>query len=230
MSLAAAASGRALQPREAYAALEEYVAGVGRTALMLAMHAAVPERLRPDLLNLIKLNFLPEGWGDLALETDVLFAPFIAPEGSGYYRMEPEIRRQVLALLDAAHRHETIRRSARVGHFMLVYLDRLQHAASRDPLARRYVEVERWSALAFVDPALAARRFAEAIKRAVTDGEVAARVRFGGIAAGSGRLPSARTAGRLPAQAARTREYGSGTCVAASYAASCAAMKAGCAP
>jgi hypothetical protein len=54
----AALGQRPLEVREAYAALEQYAADYGRDPLLLLMHAAVPETLRADLLNLIRVNFL----------------------------------------------------------------------------------------------------------------------------------------------------------------------------
>src|SRR3712207_4125022 len=100
MSLVAAASGRPLDPLEAYAALDEYVGRYGRAALMLTAHAAVPSSFRADLVNLIKLNFVSDARGDLAIDAALLFAPFAEALGGGFYRMESEVRRQCLALLD----------------------------------------------------------------------------------------------------------------------------------
>jgi hypothetical protein len=49
-----------LSVSDAYAALEQYAADYGREPLLLLMHAAVPETLRADLLNLIRVNFLAD--------------------------------------------------------------------------------------------------------------------------------------------------------------------------
>ena len=48
-----------MSPLEAYEALMLFARRRGEGALRLAMHAAVPQSFRPDLLHLLKLNFLP---------------------------------------------------------------------------------------------------------------------------------------------------------------------------
>src|SRR5262245_17492777 len=90
-----------LSPLEAYRALEDFERQNGEQRLMLLAHCAVPEQLRPDLVNLIKVNFLPYSGGDLSVDADVIFNPIFEPIGSDFYRMEPEVRRQSLAFLDA---------------------------------------------------------------------------------------------------------------------------------
>jgi hypothetical protein len=89
----------------------------------LAMHAAVPLVLRAELLHLIRLNFLPEAAHDLAIEADVLFAPFCEDIGNGYFCFASNARLQLLQGLDPAYPDESVPRSGQVARFTLDYLD-----------------------------------------------------------------------------------------------------------
>lgn len=171
-------------PLKAYELVMAFAARRGEAALRLAMHAALPQVLRPELLHLIRLNFLPESTSDLAIEADVLFAPFCEDIGNGYYCFAANARLQLLQGLDPAHHDESMPRSVQVARFMLDYLDHEERdiRIGSDRLRSDWVEVERWSALAFAEPTLAAGQLAAALARATANDDVAARVRVGGLA------------------------------------------------
>jgi hypothetical protein len=171
-------------PLRAYELVMAFAARRGEAALRLAMHAALPQVLRAELLHLIRLNFLPEGAHDLAVEADVLFAPFCEDIGNGYYCFAGNARLQLLQGLDPAYREESIARSVQVARFMLDYLEheRRNVRAVGDRLHSDWIDVERWSALAFAEPALAAGQLAAALAHATASDDVAARVRVGGLA------------------------------------------------
>ncbi|HRD88865.1 MAG TPA: DUF4062 domain-containing protein, partial [Accumulibacter sp.] len=171
-------------PLRAYELLMAFAARRGEAALRLAMHAALPQVLRAELLHLIRLNFLPESAQDLAVEADVLFAPFCEDIGNGYYCFAGHARLQLLQGLDPAYRDESIARSVQVARFMLDYLEheRRNVRAVGDRLHSDWIDVERWSALAFAEPALAAGQLAAALAHATASDDVAARVRVGGLA------------------------------------------------
>ncbi len=171
-------------PLKAYELVMAFAAQRGEAALRLAMHAALPQVLRPELLHLIRLNFLPEATSDLAIEADVLFAPFCEDIGNGYYCFAANARLQLLQGLDPAYRGESMPRSVQVARFMLDYLDHEERdvLTGSDRLRSDWVEVERWSALAFAEPSAAAGQLAAALARATANDDVAARVRVGGLA------------------------------------------------
>lgn len=171
-------------PLRAYELVMAFAARRGEAALRLAMHAALPQVLRAELLHLIRLNFLPESAHDLAVEADVLFAPFCEDIGNGYYCFAGNARLQLLQGLDPAYREESIARSVQVARFMLDYLEheRRNVRAVGDRLHSDWIDVERWSALAFAEPALAAGQLAAALAHATASDDVAARVRVGGLA------------------------------------------------
>jgi tetratricopeptide (TPR) repeat protein len=172
--------------REAYDALDSYGRAYGAERLRLLLHAAVPQSFRADLLNLIKLNFVDlRSTTDLSIDADVLFSPLVAGNAAGYYRIDPQVRRHCLMLLDSIYREQSERRSVQVARFLLAYA---AHAArgpaiDRDPLLGQYLALQRWVALAFTEPTAAAAAFASCLRRTIDLPATAARVSLGGVAA-----------------------------------------------
>lgn len=179
----AALGARPLDTAEAYQALEAFGAEYGREPLVLLLHAAVPETLRADLLHLIRVNFLP-GRDDPSLEADVLFAPLTRALGGGRFRIEPQVRWHALILLRSLYRDEPRARAVRVAELLWRHLDRLARSArcGADAELAEYIEVQRWVALAYLDPRGAAHAFAQALQAQTLAGP-AARLRLGGLAA-----------------------------------------------
>ena len=62
----------ALDPLDAYEAVMGFAARRGEAVLRLAMHAAVPQVLRVELLHLLRLNFVPEAADDSSERTLVV--------------------------------------------------------------------------------------------------------------------------------------------------------------
>jgi hypothetical protein len=114
------------------------------------------------------VNFLAaEAGPDMTVDADVLLSGLVQPAAAGYYRLDPEVRRHCLELLDAAYRGRQQRRSVDVAWFLLAYADALerQAALALDALTAEYLAIQRWVALAFIDPASAAAAFAQALAR-----------------------------------------------------------------
>lgn len=172
--------------KEAYDAIGGYARSYGELPLRLLLHAAVPQSFRADLLNLLKVNFVPEAGGDLSVDADVLLSPLVETTAGGYFLLDPEVRRQSLDLLDAAYRSDGRRRSIRVARFLLAWLDRLENpdVGGIDPLLAEYAVIQRWVALALIDPPAVARSLADSLKDALEAMDKGAvRARLGGIAA-----------------------------------------------
>ncbi|WP_374245804.1 TIR domain-containing protein [Zoogloea sp.] len=184
MPYPAALGQRPLETHEAYAALEQYVADYGRDPLLLLMHAAVPETLRPDLLNLIRVNFLATHGPDPSLEADVLFSPLATALGGGYYRIDAQVRWHCLVMLRSLYRHDPRPRIRRIAELLWRYVEAREHQASRaaDPQLAEFLDIQRWVALAFLEPASAAHAFADALRQTHADGSTVA-LRLGGLAA-----------------------------------------------
>lgn len=183
MAWPAATGSRPLELREAYEALQTYAQEYGREPLLLLMHAAVPETLRADLLHLIRVNFMP-GRADASLEADVLFAPFTTALPGGYWRIDAQVRWHALQLLRSWSRDEPRGRHVRVAELLWRQLEALARSvnAEADPALAEYIEVQRWVALAHLQPADAARAFAQALAQG-EPGAAVAQLRLGGIAA-----------------------------------------------
>lgn len=169
-----------MRPLEAYEAVMRFSAERGEPTLHLALHAAVPQTFRPDLLHLIRLNFVPEAPHEA--EADVLLAPFCEDIGGGYYQLDPEARRLLLVHLDPTYSEEKIARVQRVADFLVTYIatQRRRLSADQDRLAEDYLSIQGWVALAFLQPEAAALQLAAALDQG-TQGEIAARVQFSGL-------------------------------------------------
>ncbi|MBL8451739.1 MAG: TIR domain-containing protein, partial [Zoogloea sp.] len=183
MPYPAALGQRPLEVHEAYAALEQFATDYGRDPLLLLMHAAVPETLRPDLLNLIRVNFLAAHGPDPSLEADVLFSPLSTALGGGYYRIDPQVRWHCLLMLRSLHRHDPRPRIRRIAELLWRYVEAREHQASRaaDPQMAEFLDIQRWVALAFLEPASAAHAFADALRQVGASGSSVA-LRLGGLA------------------------------------------------
>ncbi len=183
MPYPAALGQRPLEVHEAYAALEQYAADYGRDPLLLLMHASVPETLRPDLLNLIRVNFLAAHGPDPSLEADVLFSPLATALGGGYYRIDAQVRWHCLVMLRSLYRHDPRPRIRRIAELLWRYVEAREHQASRaaDPQLAEFLDIQRWVALAFLEPASAAHAFADALRQTHADGSTVA-LRLGGLA------------------------------------------------
>lgn len=184
MPYPAALGHRPLEVDEAYAALTQYAADYGREPLLLLMHAAVPETLRPDLLNLIRVNFLAARGPDTSLEADVLFSPLATALGGGYYRIDAQVRWHCLVMLRSLYRHDPRPRIRRIAELLWRYVEAREHQASRaaDPQLAEFLDIQRWVALAFLEPGSAAHAFADALRQA-GDSRSSVALRLGGLAA-----------------------------------------------
>lgn len=156
----------------------------GESAVRLAMHAAVPQGFQPELLHLIKRNFVPEVGDDPVLEADILFSPLCEDLGRGFFRFDPQVRSLLLENLASNYAAEPESRIAKVAEFLLAYVDHHDRSTSgaQDQLWRDYLEMQRWVAFAFVDPAGAAQQLAAALENASAADDFVARIQLGGLA------------------------------------------------
>src|SRR5262249_54866963 len=104
--------------------------------------------------------------------------------GAGFHRLDPEVRRQCLVLLDAAYKHSAERRSVVVARFILAYVDEMirRPKTAEDLFLAEYLAVQRWVAGAFVDPHEMAAHFARALEPMTQGQHDAVRLHLGGLA------------------------------------------------
>lgn len=172
-----------LSPIAAYAEVMQFAARCGEDALCLALHAAVPQSFRAELLHLLRLNFVPDAQVGHVVEADVLLASFCEALGGGYYQFEPAVRALLLSDLMRQYAGEVPQRVQQVADFLLHYVERSEQESrsTRDRLWLNYLEIQRWVAHAFREPEQAAEQLAQEIAQAL-DGSAAARVQIGGLA------------------------------------------------
>src|SRR4051794_11531960 len=177
-------TGPAMTPLEAHEELLRFARLRGRGVLNLLLHAAVPQSIRPDLLSLIRINFVPEA-DDPAAEADILLAPFCEDLGSGYFQLDPELRRQCLDHLVDFYAEEPIPGHLRVANLLLAYIEHSDRTSGirHDALLRDWTDVQYWVASAFIDPDGTATAFARAMEERLDGKSAAACVQFGSLAA-----------------------------------------------
>lgn len=173
-----------LAPLAAYEELMRFAKNRGEAALRLALHAAVPQGFHPELLHLLKRNFVPEAGDDPTTEVDLLFSPLCEHMGRGFFRFDPQVRILLLENLASNYSSEPTPRVYRVANFLLFYVEHYDRSTSarQDRLWRDYLETQRWVALAFVDPEGAARQLAAALAGADAKKDYATRIQLGGLA------------------------------------------------
>ncbi|GID27679.1 type VII secretion protein EccCb [Paractinoplanes brasiliensis] len=121
-----------------------------RGALELACHAAVPAVLDPGFLHLLRINFFLDPPLVLSheVEASLLHSPLFHETGDGLYEVDPQLRRRLLAGLDAAYGLDRLKKVA-------LLLE--QYTNTADPWQPRELEyAQRLTALSMIDPARAA--------------------------------------------------------------------------
>lgn len=181
--------GEPLSVKDAFDHLNKFAAAYGHAAILLALHLAVLERFRGDLVALVRRKFLPKALSsDVPADADVLFGPLSWNLGGGYYRMDAEVRRQCLVALDVwgSMEGDTIYRSRRVAQFVRQYVSwsRRHPPAVADPVFADYLNTIEWVALGFDDPEAAAVSMAQHMRsRLGSQPSGASAIRLTGLAA-----------------------------------------------
>jgi len=137
----------------------------GEAHLYLAYHAAFPIALTPHLLYRLWANFQQDIQGeDLKIPwiavADLLLSSLCHEVGRELYEMEPEIRNVLLEQLNNNPRFNknNHKRIETLAHFLLAYIQ--QQLNSPKNSVRSMAQVQRWTALAYIYPELAARDLA----------------------------------------------------------------------
>src|SRR5437763_5741632 len=112
-----------LSPLAAYEELMRFAQKRGEAALRLALHASVPQGFQPELLHLLKRNFVPAAADDPTTEADVLFSSLCEDLGRGYFQFDPQVRTLLLDNLAANYSAEPVSRIYRVANFLLFYVE-----------------------------------------------------------------------------------------------------------
>lgn len=138
----------------------------GRETTALAMHAALPLGLSPELVHLLRVNFVPRApW---IAEADLLLSPLCMEAGGGMYEMDPDVRELLLAEMARTPALGPARQR-QVAQFLRLWAARALNDAA-DPDQQEHLRVQQWVALAYAEPARAAEELAGALRAGVERG------------------------------------------------------------
>ena len=118
----------------------------GKNHLALACHAALPSFLTPELVNLIRINFL-ETSVDWIAECDLLLSSLCQPINQGIFEIEPQIR-QVLLIALQTHPDYGPRRLEEIAQFLYKYSETTLISKLPVHIKRTY----QWISGAYIDP------------------------------------------------------------------------------
>ncbi|KST66732.1 tetratricopeptide repeat protein [Mastigocoleus testarum] len=136
---------RWLPPEYAVREVVAFERRFGKKHLALACHAALPLILTPELVNLIRINFLDTEDISWIAESDLLLSPLCRPIQEDIYEVEPCVREVLLVELEEKF---PWRRPFQLAEFLHFYLDKQPDWKLRAELTR----TQKWIAKAYLDP------------------------------------------------------------------------------
>ncbi len=144
---------------EAWQRARSFARRFGEPHVRLAMHGAVPIGLTPELLHLIRVNFVTATpW---VAESDLLLSPLCRDVGGGFFEMDEELRG---LLVEELQRDPDFgpRRLRDVADFLGAWADRVRESAS-DQEWSDFVEGQALTALSYRKPEEAAEALARSL-------------------------------------------------------------------
>lgn len=155
-----------MKPEVANRRIESFSKRFGEAHLIFAYHAAFPLALTPDLLYKLWANFQRDIHGRVlgipwVAVADLLLSSLCEEVGHELYEMDAAMRNLLLSRLkeDVNFGQQRINE---LSDFLLAYVQ--QQLNSVDPDVRDFAQAQRWTALAYVRPDLAAQELALALK------------------------------------------------------------------
>ena len=157
---------------EAWQRARSFARRFGEPHVRLAMHAAVPIGLTPELLHLIRVNFVPSTpW---VSEADLLLSPLCTDVGGGFYEIDTELR---ALLVEELQRDNDFgpKRVREVADFLGAWAERFDEPG-KDSDWRDFVQAQALTALSYQSPEQAAQVLARSLSGARDGGAVDSRV------------------------------------------------------
>lgn len=145
---------------DAYDRLVQFARRFGEPHVTLAMHAAVPLGLTPELVHFLRIYFAKAA--PQIAEADLLLSPLCREVGGGAYEMYPEVRDLLLAELQEDEAFGAARIN-QVAEFLMVFATR-QLRVERHAESRNFLVAQQWAAFAQREPGEAARELAAALR------------------------------------------------------------------
>ncbi len=144
---------------EAWQRARSFARRFGEPHVRLAMHGAVPIGLTPELLHLIRINFVAVApW---VAEADLLLSPICRDVGGGFYEMDEELRGLLVEELQRDPEFGPGRLQSVAG-FLGAWADRAREF-THDPEWRDFVEGQALTALSYRKPEEAAEALARSL-------------------------------------------------------------------
>lgn len=165
-----ARAGETYEPRQRAIA---FARRFGSEHAKLALYAALPLGLTPDLVHLLRVNFVPQApW---IAEADLLLSPLCRESGGEFYEMDARVRELLLDefVTDVNFGMARLRRAA---EFLYVYAGRARIAARRRD-TRAFWQAQEWTALAYARPEEAARVLASELGRKINEADASEALR-----------------------------------------------------
>jgi tetratricopeptide (TPR) repeat protein/predicted MPP superfamily phosphohydrolase len=135
----------------------------GEMHATLAMHAALPLGLTPELLHLIRINFVPDApW---IAEADLLLSALCQQAGGDLYEMNSDVREFLIEELQSDSGLGRARIN-QVAEFLSLYAERAMRMTNAVDV-RHFLRVQQWVALAYRDSEKAAEVLAEALNNSL---------------------------------------------------------------
>ena len=120
----------------------------GRKHLLFACHAALPLILTPELLNLIRINFLSNERIPWVAEIDFPLSSLCHPIDEGIYTVEPRIREVLLVQLEnICGRDDAEQIKREISRFLLFYWAQKQDVILNSEIK----QTQEWIARAYLD-------------------------------------------------------------------------------
>jgi nucleoside phosphorylase len=136
---------RWLPPEYAVKEVVAFERRFGEKSLALACHAALPLILTPELVNLIRINFLEHENIPWITESDLLLSPLCRPIQEDIYEVEPCVREVLLVELEDKFGEQQL---SRLAGFLQFYLEKQSDWKQHPELTR----TQKWIAQAYLNP------------------------------------------------------------------------------
>jgi GTPase SAR1 family protein len=157
----------ALPEDAAYPRVVSFARRFGEAHITLAMHAAFPLGLTPELVHLLRVNLVPGA--PFIAEADLLLSALCGEAGEGFYEMDAAVRELLLEELVSDPDFGPTR-LFHVAEFTLAYAERALDGAT-DPELRRFLGTQRWAALAQLQPEQASEELMDELTAAREEGD-----------------------------------------------------------
>ncbi len=160
--------------QEALRRIRSFCQRFGDGHFYLACHAALPIALTPELLYQLWANFQCDSNGDdLSIPwiavSDILLSKLCEEVGSELYEMDNAIREELLKQL-REHQCLGLERLHEVSDFIIAYTEAQLDSLDQD--TKDFATAQKWRALAYKDPAGAAREIAIALSQLSHDDSI----------------------------------------------------------